>query len=390
MGIRPREIEKQEIDPLRDELTLHHSLLSDGTLEILLSGHFTVHAGFSPFSSITTIVQKSSASRLRLNVDGLVYVDSSWIAFLVSLRGFCQNRQILLELIGEPPNIQGLRKMLDMDALDSTARAEPAKSSGVLVRVGEQTIDIFQHGYFILMFVGEIALAVFSALRNPRRIRLGDLLTAFQRNGVNALPIITLINFLVGVVLAFQASIQLSQFGANIYVANLVGVAQTREFGPMITAIILAGRSGSAFAAEIGSMKVNEEVDALTTMGLDPVRFLVIPKMLALCLALPVLTFYADFMGILGGIVVAVTGLDLTVQGYLIQTQKAVGLFDVFSGVTKSFAFAFIISGIGCLRGFQTQGGADSVGQSATSAVVSGIFLIILVDAIFTVIFQYV
>jgi phospholipid/cholesterol/gamma-HCH transport system permease protein len=216
------------------------------------------------------------------------------------------------------------------------------------------------------------------------------MIECFERSGANALPIITLIHFLVGLVLAFQASIQLRQFGANIFVADLVGLAQVREFGPLITAVLLAGRSGSAFAAEIGTMQVNEEIDALKTMGLDPTRFLVLPKTMALLLAMPLLTLYADLVGIAGGLVVGVLSLDLTVQGYLLQTRKAVDMFDVFSGVGKTLAFALIVAGVGCLRGFQVRGGAESVGHAATSAVVSGIFLIILVDAIFTVIFQYV
>jgi len=372
-------------------LGIRHSIGPDGTLEIAMSGAFTVDAGRHPYFYTRRLLAKNPCTALRLDVRSLQHMDSSWIAYYASLQDACRRRDLPLHLIGDLPKIRGLFELLDVDALQAdappTAR-RPAPS--FLVSVGEHAIDVARQMRFILVFVGETILALAAALRHPGRIRLGDLLTALQRNGVDALPIITLINLLVGIVLAFQAAIQLSQFGANIYVANLVGIAQTREFGPMITAIILAGRSGSAFAAEIGSMKINEEVDALTTMGLDPVRFLVLPKMLAMVVALPILTCYADFLGIIGGLVVAVTGLDLTVQGYLIQTQKAVSLFDVFSGIIKSFAFAFIVSGIGCLRGFQTRGGADSVGQAATSAVVSGIFLIILVDAIFTVIFQYV
>jgi len=370
---------------------MRHTLDPDGTLEIVLAGAFTIHEGNEPYAFARKLLSASSCKRLRIDLRSVEHVDSSWIAFYAALREDCRQRNLPLELVGDHPSIQGLLELLDLDALRADASGTPRRSSpGFFVRVGEQTLEVLRQMRFVLVFVGETVLSLLAVLRHPKRLRFGDLMTALQRNGVNALPIITLINFLVGVVLAFQAAIQLSQFGANIYVANLVGIAQTREFGPMITAIILAGRSGSAFAAEIGSMKINEEVDALTTMGLDPVRFLVLPKMIAMLIALPVLACYADFLGILGGLVVAVTGLDLTVQGYLIQTQKAVSLFDVISGIVKSFAFAFIVSGIGCLRGFQTRGGADSVGQAATSAVVTGIFLIILADAIFTVIFQYV
>jgi len=187
---------------------------------------------------------------------------------------------------------------------------------------------------------------------------------------------------------AFQAAVQLTQFGADIYIANLVGLSIVRELGPLMTAIIAAGRSGAAFAAEIGTMKVSEEVDALTTMGFDRTRFLVTPKVLSLLCMLPCLTLIADLVGILGGLTVATAGLGLPVQVYVRQTRLALGIWDVFSGLIKSVAFAILIAGVGCLRGFQAHAGAESVGRVTTSAIVAGIFLIIVADAIFTVIFH--
>jgi len=183
--------------------------------------------------------------------------------------------------------------------------------------------------------------------------------------------------------------VQLTQFGADIYVANLVGLSIVRELGPLMTAIIAAGRSGAAFAAEIGTMKVSEEIDALTTMGLDRTRFLVTPKVLALLLMLPCLTLYADFVGIIGGMTVGVAGLGLPVQVYIRQTASSMAFWDIGSGLIKSIAFALLISGVGCLRGFQASTGAESVGRITTSAIVAGIFLIIVADAIFTVVFHY-
>jgi len=372
--------------------TIDHQTSPDGTLQIRIGGRITVQTGNPPFVVLRKVLDSaSSCKRIHLDLSGVHTLDSAGIALLASVSAFCRERSLVLDLSGENPRMKGLLEMADLDALvRGPATTARPRGPGFFVSVGDHTIRLLQNMRFIIAFVGESTLALFQALRNPRRLRFGDLWNELQRNGVEALPIITLMNFLVGVVLAFQAAIQLSQFGANIYVADLVGIAVTREFGPMITAIILAGRSGSAFAAEIGSMKINEEVDALITMGLEPVRFLVVPRMIALLIALPILAFYADLLGMLGGLLVAVTGLDITVQGYLIQTRKAVDLFDVFSGILKTFAFASIIAGIGCLRGFQARGGADAVGAAATSAVVSGIFLIILADAIFTVIFQYV
>ncbi|MCP4666924.1 MAG: ABC transporter permease, partial [Deltaproteobacteria bacterium] len=190
-------------------------------------------------------------------------------------------------------------------------------------------------------------------------------------------------------IMAFMSAVQLQQFGANIYVASLVSLSMVRELGPIMTAIIVAGRSGSAFAAEIGTMKISEEVDALITMGFEPIRFLVVPKIIAAVIMVPLLTLFSDVFAIVGGLIVGVAMLDLTVHSYIDQTIKTLTLFDVFLGFFKSGVFAFLIAWIGCLRGFQVKGGAASVGQAATSAVVSGIFLIILTDSICSVILRY-
>jgi phospholipid/cholesterol/gamma-HCH transport system permease protein len=198
-----------------------------------------------------------------------------------------------------------------------------------------------------------------------------------------------LISFLLGLIMAFMSSVQLQQFGANIYVASLVSLSMVRELGPIMTAIIVAGRSGSAFAAEIGTMKISDEVDALFTMGFDPTRFLVAPKIVASIITVPILTLFSDLFAILGGLVVGVSMLDLTVNAYLAQTLKTLTVFDVFWGFLKAAVFALLIAGIGCLRGFQVRGGAAEVGQATTSAVVSSIFLIILADAVFAVILRY-
>jgi phospholipid/cholesterol/gamma-HCH transport system permease protein len=207
--------------------------------------------------------------------------------------------------------------------------------------------------------------------------------------GVDGFPIVALISFLMGLIMAFMSSVQLEQFGANIYVASLVSLAMTRELGPIITAIIVAGRSGSAFAAEIGTMKISEEVDALFTMGFNPVLFLVLPKLVAAVIMVPILTLFSDLFAIVGGLIVGISMLDLTVNSYVAQTIKTLKLFDVFWGVLKSAVFAVLITWIGCLRGFQVSGGAAGVGQATTSAVVSSIFLIILTDSIFSVLLRY-
>ncbi len=197
-----------------------------------------------------------------------------------------------------------------------------------------------------------------------------------------------LINFLIGFVMGFQSAVQLKQFGANIYVADLVGLSITRELGPLMTAIIVCGRSGAAFAAELGTMKVSEEIDALRTMGFGPLRFLVVPRILALFLAMPILVMLGDLVGIAGGLLVGVTSLDLTIMGYLNETQNSLHMWDVFQGVIKSGVFAVAIGIISCQQGLATTGGAEGVGRRTTAAVVSSLFALILIDAGFTVLFH--
>jgi phospholipid/cholesterol/gamma-HCH transport system permease protein len=211
-----------------------------------------------------------------------------------------------------------------------------------------------------------------------------------RRVGVDAVPIVALISFLLGFIIAYMSSVQLTQFGAGIYVASLVAVGMVRELGPIMTSILVSGRSGSAFASEIGTMKISEEIDALSTMGFDPVAFIVIPKIIASLIVVPILTLFSCLFGVLGGMVVGVLLLDLTYSNYMDQTIKILRLYDIIWVFVKSGVFAILVSWVGCLRGFQTRGGAASVGEATTSAVVSGIFLVIFWDSIFAFIQLYI
>src|SRR5436190_12480237 len=199
-----------------------------------------------------------------------------------------------------------------------------------------------------------------------------------ERTGADAVPIVVLINFLVGFVMAFQGAVQLKQFGANLFVADLVGLSITRELGPLMTAIIVCGRSGAAFAAELGTMKVSEEVDALRTMGIGPLRFLVLPRIIGLFLAMPILTLLGDLVGIAGGLLVGVISLDITITGYLNETRKALGIWDVFQGLVKCGFFGIAIGIVSCQQGLATSGGAEGVGRRTTAAVVTTLFSLIL------------
>jgi phospholipid/cholesterol/gamma-HCH transport system permease protein len=227
---------------------------------------------------------------------------------------------------------------------------------------------------------------VLRVLRHPRGLRWGDLWATFDQAGTCALGIVGMIAFLVGLIMAFQSSVPLRQFGVDIFVVNLVALAMLRELGPIMTAIVLAGRSGSAFAAEIGTMKVNEEVNALRTMGLDPVGFLVAPRLIAGILVTPLLTIFANLLGVAGGFVVMLA-MGYPLAALWRQLVGAVTVDDLLAGLIKAFVFGALVAGIGCLRGLQTKAGASAVGVSTTRAVVSGIFLIVVVDAVFAVVF---
>jgi phospholipid/cholesterol/gamma-HCH transport system permease protein len=237
----------------------------------------------------------------------------------------------------------------------------------------------------MLDFIGEAALAFIKMLRGQASFRWSDVLALMQASGSQALPIVSLISGLIGLILAFMGAIQLRQFGAQIYVADLVGIGMTREMGAVMTGIIMAGRTGAAFAAQLGTMQVNEEIDAYTTLGISPMEFLVLPRMLALVLMMPLLCVYADLLGMLGGVVVATGLLDISLVEYVNETRVAVSLTDIVLGVVKSGFFGVLIALAGCLRGMQCGRSASAVGDAATSAVVTGIVFIIASDGLLAV-----
>ncbi len=265
-------------------------------------------------------------------------------------------------------------------------QAPPARI-GILDQIGRETLTLVNESN-VLDFFGDSLVAGAQAVRSPRRVNWADVPRLMERAGADGIPIVLMINFLVGLVTGFQAALQLKQFGANIFVADLVGLSVTRELAPLMTAIIIAGRSGAAFSAELGTMRVSEEIDALRTLGLDPYQFLVFPRVIALTLIAPMLTIVADVIGIAGGLLVAMFSLDLTFQAYLAESEKALDLFDVYSGILKATVFGCAIALVACQRGLATRGGAEGVGRSTTSAVVTSLFAIVVLDAIFTVIFH--
>jgi phospholipid/cholesterol/gamma-HCH transport system permease protein len=275
-------------------------------------------------------------------------------------------------------------------ANDQPAEIEPPREAAlwaVLRRVGLGTVDVMIEAQQQIAFLGLLLVTLAGTLRHPGRLRLVPLIYHMEKVGFNALPIIGLISFLIGVVLAYQGATQLQRFGAEIFVINLVGVSVLREIAILLTAIVVAGRSGSAFTAEIGSMVVNEEVDAMRTLGLDPMEVLVLPRVLALVITLPLLAFFADMMGLFGGMLMCWGALDISPGLFLERLQGAVSPWSFWVGMIKAPFFAFLISSVGCLEGLRVSRSAESVGQQTTRSVVTGIFLVIVVDAMFSIFF---
>ncbi|MFZ1704743.1 MAG: ABC transporter permease, partial [Saprospiraceae bacterium] len=321
-------------------------------------------------------------------IDGtqIDYCDTSGAAMLLDLAQVARGAGVETEFANLPEQAQQLLGLFDPAKL--AAKNEQGGRSSWLERIGQWGARVSNEIVTLVSFVGEATSALFIALRHPARIRWGDALRIARAAGVDALPIVSLISFLLGVILAFQAATAMRRFGAEIFVADLVGLAVLRELGPLMTAILLAGRSGAAFAAELGTMKVNEEVDALSTLGFEPVRFLAVPRILAAVAVIPVLTVYANLIGIIGGAVVMM-GFGISLASYYQELLRILDLSDLLTGLGKSLLFGLIVAGVGCLRGLQTGQGAAAVGRSATSAVVSAIVLIVAVDGLFAVIFYY-
>ena len=323
---------------------------------------------------------------LDIDLSAADQVDGGAMALLVHLRAELHRRGAKSEFVGAPEHIKELVHLYRGDG--KVARRRRRRPIGVLDQIGRATMEMLLEIQLVLAFFGQMVMTVFAVVRAPRTANWREIPSTMERCGADALPINVLINLLVGLVMGLQSAVQLKRFGAEIYVADLVGISMARELGPLMTAIIATGRSGAAFAAELGSMQINEEIDALRTMGFGPMRYLVLPRAIGLLLVLPLLTLVADMMGALGGLIIGVTTLDLTAAAYWSETQKAMKLFDVGSGLIKSCAFALTIALISCQQGLAASGGAEGVGRRTTSAVVSTLFALILIDTIFTLFFQ--
>jgi len=324
---------------------------------------------------------------LLIDAQAVTALDTSGAWLLHRMRRALETGKCTVRFTGLRPEFEALLRLI------ATRTAQPAvaplPAPGVLARFGSNAWEGLLSALGLLSFLGASATALMRALVQPRRIRWRSILYNLQTAGAAALPITGLLSFLLGIVIAYQGAEQLRRVGANIYIADLVGLSMVRELSPLITAIIVAGRSGSAYAAQIGTMKVTEEVDALRTIGIGPLDLLVLPKMIALVIALPLLTLYTDIMGVLGGMVMARAQLDVGFTTFIDRLDDAVSLTSFLIGIGKAPVFAVIIALVGCYQGFQVNGSAESVGHQTTRSVVQSIFLVILADALFSIAFSW-
>jgi phospholipid/cholesterol/gamma-HCH transport system permease protein len=370
---------------MAERLSLNRS--SDpATLVIRLAGGWKLHEGVPSAAEVASALASSPPPRrVAFDATALGDWDTGVLTFLTRVTELCRARGISADREGLPQGIQRLLALAEAVPEKKDARAKEAEAD-VLERIGEATIAAGASLTEMLGFLGELTITVGTLLRRKVRYRYSDLFVLIQQVGAEALPIVTLISFLVGAILAFVGAVQLQQFGAAIYVANLVGIAMVREMGAMMTGIVMAGRTGAAFAAQLGSMKVTQEIDALSTMGIAPREFLVLPRLIALCVMMPPLCVYSDFVGILGGAAVGIGMLDLSPLSYYQQTAGAVGLGDLAGGF-KASVYGVLIAISGCLRGMQSGRSSSAVGDATTAAVVTSIVLIISACGVFAVVF---
>ncbi len=310
--------------------------------------------------------------------------DSSLLIFIRTLTKECQKRDIGIKMREVP---DGIQRLLHLAAIvpEQKETSQKRKSRSFLYMVGESAVNFVTSSIQILSFIGEATLSFFNFLLGRARFRRIDLLIFIEECGADSLPIVTLISVLVGLILAFVGAVQLKLFGAQVYVADLVAISMAREMGALMTGVIMSGRIGAAYAAQLGTMQVNEEIDALITMGVSPMEFLVLPRLFAMVLMMPLLTLYSDLLGILGGAIVGMGMMDITLVQYYTQTQAALDLTNVSLGVAKAGIYAIIIALSGCLRGMQSGRSAAAVGAATTSAVVTAVVWIIVTDGIFAV-----
>lgn len=364
-----------------------HTSSEDGAFVLAAGGEWSI-ASVASLDGALRRVAPPGRARVTIDLGALERLDTAgaWLLHRAASRFRAAGAEA--DFAGVKPDHAILLQQIAAGAHEPAA--EPARPNAliqVVARVGRATVDAGNEATLLITFIGLVVTTLLRTVAKPRRLRFTSLVFHMEQVGFNALPIVGLISFLIGVVLAYQGAVQLRQFGAEVFVVDLIGVSVLRELGILLTAIIVAGRSGSAFTAQIGSMKVNEEVDAMRTLGLDPVEVLVLPRLLALVITLPFLGFFSDMMGLLGGALMSWVTLDVTPAMFIERLNDAIKLWTFGVGLVKAPVFAALIAVVGCFEGLRVTGSAESVGQLTTRSVVESIFLVIVVDAAFSIFF---
>ncbi|MFO1325348.1 MAG: ABC transporter permease [Burkholderiales bacterium] len=355
----------------------------DGRRVLALSGTLVADTIPDVWRKALAAMRDAGAAPVVVDAAGVDYCDGAGIALIVDL--LRQPHAVPVEVENLRPAYKALLTQFDPHRLEQDLDPEMPRRPAI-EEIGRTTAGVLRDMRVQIEFMGQSAAALAGAIRHPSTVRWRDVWVVCEKAGVDALPIVALISFLLGLILAFQSAIPMKKFGAEIFVADLIGLSMVRELGALMTAILLAGRSGAAFAAELGTMRVNQEIDALTTMGLDPVRFLVTTRVIAAVLMTPLLVLFANLVGLMGG-ALTMQSFGIPFVTFVQEVEGIVSFQDFMAGWVKSFVFALLIAGIGCLRGLQTGAGASAVGDAATRAVVSGIVLIVVVDGVFAVIY---
>jgi len=359
----------------------------DDTLALTLSGDWLLEGALPDIEPVLGRLRRPERPRaLRFDAGALGDWDTGLVTALAAIRRSAENNDVEIDETGLP---EGARQLLGLAfaVREREGARRSIRQKSTLERVGDTALRGIERGRELLAFVGELVLSFGRWFRGHATYLKSDLAQYLQEAGSEALPIVSLISFLIGMIFAFVGVMQLENFGAGIYTADLVAVAMVREMAPIMTAIIIAGRTGAAYAAQIGTMKVNEEVDALTTLGMHPIDFLVMPRVVALVIMMPLLTLYASLMGILGGAFVGLAMLDVSLVQYTTQTVNSVGLNSLFGGLFKSTVYGSLVAIAGCQQGMACGNSAMAVGESTTRAVVMGIVMIVVSASVLTVIY---
>lgn len=359
-------------------------------VRLSISGHISLDNLLSFRSESERFLSSRLPASLTVDLAGVEYLDSAAALALMDIKGNAEALSIRFSFVNANEKIRGVMGLIDLEAIAMAPLRSEEHPPDFFTQVGDETRQVWKDFYNLQSFLGELLFALVSCFQHPGSVRWMDVLFYMKRTGVEALTILSLMSLGTGAVIAFLSALQLKLVGATIFVAALIAIAVVQELGPLLTAILVSGRSSSAFAAEIGTMIVKEEVDALIAMGFEPVRFLAVPKVLGTVVVMPLLTLYSMLFCIIGGFLVGVYLLDFTVYTYVNETMKNITLFDLVSSLIKSVVFAVVVASTGCQRGFQVRGGAEAVGTMTTSAVVTSLFFVVSIECIFAIVLHYI